>query len=280
MNHVLLISLVLLIGKINFAYAVNELEEDVSSLIHRIYGSTPSSADPKVIRELSASQKEAIRQEAYRRLQDPDKWNNGQPDGWFIRVLMSIDDDWARDVFASQFRERPDQGWLLWATFRDPKLIAWVGDMLLLNDVITQEDYEAGYAGRQSWTATALLDTLGNSPAFSADVINWARRLNDSRSRQTLDIMREWWKANEAPLKANDFKAVQPGRSLPIEETREPAIAPTLIANPASPKVVELPVTKLPSPPASTSSSMFLWTGAVLTIALLITLLVFWKRRP
>lgn len=252
---------------------------EVLELMHQVFGGDLSTAERKAkIRLLDTTQIEKVRNEIYRRLQNPLSWEGGQPDQSYIDELMLIGDDWARDVVAARFRTHPHNAWLNWTTYRDPKLIARVGDMLLLNDVVTQEDYEAGYGGRQSWTAPILLDTLGNSPAFNADVINWARRLQDARSRETVAIMREWWKANETVLKANDFKAVQPGRSLPEERAPEPAIVPTLVANSASPNAVaSTPVAPAAEP--STPSTATLWTCAAAAIALLVSLVVFWKRR-
>ena len=109
-----------------------------------------------------------------------------------------------------------------------------------------------------------------------------------------LAILQRWWKENEAAFQARDYNKVKPG-VLSI-----PGMQKSVMANPpdfdttepetsqstpnATPAVKSAPETTAPAPiaaasDASTPSSAFLWTGAGVAIALLVGLVVFWKRR-
>lgn len=279
-RRALLLGLLLIAGNVLGVDASDETKEDVTALIFRVFGNTPPSPKSREVRNLSPSQREAIRQELYRRLEDRSQWRDDQPNDWYIEVLIMMDDDWARGLFAARFRDRPDNAFLQYRFYKDPKLIALVGDMIFLEDQITEEMREEGLAGRQSWTASAILETLADSPAFTADVINWARRLEEAHSHGSLQIMREWWKANEAVLKANDFKAVQPGRS-PVEvETAQPVSVPPSVNVEPVPSVPATPTAEATHEIAPTNSE---WTFAAIAAGCLVLLggsLVFWKRRP
>ena len=157
-----------------------------------------------------------------------------------------------------------------------PEAIAQYGELLFMNEE-DQMPSDVGFTAPQKSAGMLVVNTLKKSPVFSEDVREWAYRVWEVKGG--LEMVRKWYRDNEPRLKGGDFQAVQPGDPLPEEKRPEPATAPTLIANSTSPEAVAVPTTQPVSEPASTPSSAFLWTGAGVSIALLVGLLVFWKRR-
>lgn len=73
-----------------------------------------------------------------------------------------------------------------------------------------------------------ILEFIMKSPAFSEEVVNWARRnverkiINKQRKAiNRRDVMRDWWLENEKAFQARDYKAVRPGRDIPLPPAAE-----------------------------------------------------------
>lgn len=66
-----------------------------------------------------------------------------------------------------------------------------------------------------SFTVTSVIfQILSDSPAFTGEVTNWARREKvPDPERQRAELQR-WWKENKVHFEKEDYKAVQPGRPI------------------------------------------------------------------
>jgi hypothetical protein len=131
--------------------------------------------------------------------------------------------------------------------------------------------------------AELAVEVLAKSPAFNADVINWARTVSGLTWSEKRDLIRPWWKANAQLFDARDYKAVQPGPNPPRDlfaierpvDATGPRTTGQLAVTPP-PFVVK----QQPSPaPAPTPSMTSLVIGAAACFAILAGLLLFWKRR-
>jgi hypothetical protein len=185
--------------------------ETPSDLIHRVF-TNDKIYDRQTVEALTHEERDIIKDQLRKWIQGPAQWSNGTPNDWVLRTLVRLDDDWAREFFAKQYCEDPLMKDSAYMNLRDPKLIPYVGDLLLLEDPTPKEWAEQGYMGRQWRVMFAVLDTLGNSAAFPGEVINWARHVAEYQSRDKLAIVREWWNDNNAALKRFDFRRVKAGR--------------------------------------------------------------------
>lgn len=159
----------------------------------------------------------------------------------------------------------------------NPEAIAEIGELLFLNEV-DQMPYDVGYIAPQKTSCMVIVDTLGKSPTFNYDVQQWARRVRNAKGG--LDLVRAWYRENEALLKKGDFQAVQPGR-LPVEvEAAQPLpVEPVVNVEPV-PNVPAAPTVEATHELAPTSSE---WSFAAIAIGCLVLLgglVIFWKRRP
>jgi hypothetical protein len=126
--------------------------------------------------------------------------------------MAVLGDDWAIKEYVKYFltyraRSEPIDMRLICS----PKTIPLIGEALF-----REEKYElrgdVGFSPTQSTVAEVMVHTLSNSTEFNQDVINWARGINH---KYTMKMIRDWYRENEARLKAWDFKAVQPGAEPP-----------------------------------------------------------------
>lgn len=142
-----------------------------------------------------------------------------------ILSLALLGDDWARNEAVKMFWENSRTNAHLLAYLMDPKIIAIIGEGLFMEE----EVYGIGdvyWGTTQRGVAEIFIETLANSPEFSADVINWARRMGRPPD---IKMMRDWYRANEAALKAGNFKAVQPGAeraAVPAAQAAREAASP------------------------------------------------------
>ena len=139
-------------------------------------------------------------------------------------------------------------------------------------------------------TAEIVLEILSTTPGFNSEVYDWSRRIRRIFTGPYLmenrEIMKEWWKANEQFFREQNYAAVQPGREPqnPFAETtatQAPAPTSNLAATPALPNSTPPPVgpTAIAAADSPTPTAATLWTCAAAAIALLVSLVVFWKRR-
>ena len=155
-------------------------------------------------------------------------------------------------------------------------------------------------------SVSAALHTVAiieNSEVFSSEVKTSARETHEAYERihqsfQMLEdgvwkgetpsiagfrkVIRTWWRDNARHCHAKDYAAVRPGPSVPppapfaVDRTDgSVAVVTPRIVQPE--QTVSTPIAAAFD--ASPPSSAFLWTGAGVTIALLVGLVVFRKRR-
>ena len=215
------------------------------------------------VRNLSPAQRELM--SAYFRSSMEGMERRAEEDAHFVRRenllnLALLGDDSAREQVVMMFWKNSRSNAHLLEYLKDPKVISMIGDGLFMEegwygigDVI--------YGPTQESIAQVVLDTLGNSPEFSADVINWARRVG---RRYPMKMMRDWYRANEDMLKAGDFKAVQPGAEPPDRKASAPAGEAQSSLPPGS-KPATAPVSRPGSVQSPESSgNVYAWIAALL----------------
>ena len=218
------------IGLAVIGLTVRAWGRDGFSEVEKLYDQTfGKGLDHQHVRNLTLAQREQLR--VYSRSKIEDMKRSGMEDAAHIADsesmlhLALLGDDWAREQVVKSFWNQ-SRGYASELHYlKDPKVIAMTGDGLFMEE----EWYQRGdvrYKPTQETIAEVVIDTLGNSPEFTADVINWARRVDqwavEDGSRE-LKIVRDWYRANEVKLKAGDFKAVQPGAEPPDRKASAPA---------------------------------------------------------
>lgn len=173
-----------------------------------------------------------------------ERYVNGDSD---MLDLALLGDDAAVETLVKYFSEKP-RGYPNGLLFlKDPKVISMIGELLFKNEQYETSD-DVTYLPTQYSAALVILHTLGNSPSFNADVINWARGIEDSGLLLlNIEKIRAWYRANESKLKAGDFKAVQPGTE-PLAGTASAAADGPSSAAPGASQPGSTPA---PSPGAS-----------------------------
>lgn len=154
-------------------------------------------------------------------------------------------------------RAVPNQMLLL----NSPKAIPLMGEALFKDENFELRG-DVGHIPTQTTVSNVILHTLSNSPSFNEGVVNWAQRVKQG---YTIKMMRDWYRQNEAKLKAWDFKAVQPGAELP--ESKQDASAETQA--PSEPPPAPVPsasLSKTPERPVTPAGSSVrdLSIGAIL----------------
>ncbi len=145
-------------------------------------------------------------------------------------------------------------------TIKNARVIPLMGEALFRQDE-GKIVGDLGFVPTQWTVAEVMLHNLRNSAEFSDDVANWARRIGPGNH---VKMMRDWYRANEAKLKAREFKAVQPGAEPP-----KPKQSISVDTQPPSPPLPAAPspsnLKPLGNPPASGhSGNSYLWIGAIL----------------
>ena len=151
-------------------------------------------------------------------------------------ALTVIGDVDARKIIVEALKADPRDtpGWQL-ARAGNPILLPDIAPVLFVEEEMRNIGSEDNWILPPSYTmATTILKTLGYSPLFNGEVINWARRLQgETPTPEVRGIMRDWWKENEQLILQENYKAVNPGRDL---------------ANPAVvTKIVTVPIDAPPS---------------------------------
>lgn len=130
---------------------------------------------------------------------------------------------------------------------------------------------------------------LSNSRAFNADVTNWIRKFTDHKINPIFsqnpdaarEIIREWWKENEARFRARDFKNVTPGRlgpPPPVVEADIPITPPMLRPTPTPPPPATLPPhPRLESQEPQTSGNLWPWLAGIAALLAAVALIL--KRK-
>ena len=138
--------------------------------------------------------------------------------------LAALGDDNAREMVVAEFMNAPRWGNRASGlkALREPKVIPMIGEALFKEET-EEERGDNIYKAIQETVRSVIVYTVGNSAEFNEAVINWARRMrsDSSMNPEETAILRDWYRANEAKLKAGDFKAVQPGAEPP--ERKQPA---------------------------------------------------------
>lgn len=220
MNHLLKIAIVFLAFT---GLTARALEREEVAEAGKLFNQTfREGSVHQHVRDLSHAQRELL--SAYLRSKIEDEKRHGIEDAEIaqsgnMHELALLDDDWAREQLVKAFWNNSRLNYHLLLSLREPKVIPIIGEGLFMEELPYR--YRGEMLGpTQDYIAMIALDTLANSPDFSADVINWARGVERNWARRVVQpynmkIMRDWYRANEDKLKAGDFKAVQPGAEPP-----------------------------------------------------------------
>ena len=203
--------------------AVSVLTKEERADAEKLYDQTfEKGSRHQRVRDLSQAQRDFLSEYLRTRIEEQRRSENGVYSITVLNLAL-LGDDWAREEVVKMFWKEPRANAVELKYLADPKVISVIGDGLFM-----EEDYyrlgDVGFGATQDNIASAFVYTLCNSPEFNADVTNWARRVNDwsaDTGSIELKIVREWYRANEAKLKAGDFKAVQPGAEPPARRPWE-----------------------------------------------------------
>ncbi len=255
---------------------LNELFESVQRWDQRL----------EALRRLPAEKKEA-----YIEFTRKDLSTETSPGGrdQILEILYYLGDTAARDeLVRNYYRDGTDSRTAMQSsTFSaagDPELVPMLAPALLCPEPYRRFGDDAFTYPLSFQTAPTVIGIIRNSPAFSADVINWARRFPKSDTPPTeelREIVREWWRAHEPFFREKNYKAVQPGRDLKPDPVPDltPEVPASPPATPAPPILASKSSAATPATsPAEIPSNALLWTGAVAAFVLLAGLLFFWRR--
>jgi hypothetical protein len=168
-----------------------------------------------------------------------ENWRRTNPKDWMaacqsgLREMAMLGDDWAIVECTNWFleygtRAAPNT----MRAINSPKVIPLIGEALFKAERL-ERSADLLLAPTQETVAEVVVYTLSNSSAFDEEVISWARRVDH---RYTMKMIRDWYRENEAKLKAGDFKAVRPGTELPKgKHTSSVEIQPTTLPITAPP---------------------------------------------
>lgn len=127
--------------------------------------------------------------------------------------LDLLDDGEGRGMVMKEYLRDPNFGSQTLRFLNDPKTIAFVGEKLFADEPLQYYEGDVGLIGAQEVARRDILHLLRSTNVFDPEVRFWARRMDE---RNVIDppgteIMRTWFRDNQAALKAADFKAVKPG---------------------------------------------------------------------
>ncbi|MEA3210139.1 MAG: hypothetical protein QOE70_3196 [Chthoniobacter sp.] len=301
MSRLLIILALILLGTVSLALGPYTLEE--MSPIER-EAAEAFQKDPRVLLNVPEAKKQqwiaVVRS----------RWADKDPSGsWWSPYLQGIHDflfflgdAQSRKIELDNYAEG-NGNHDLFVQSADPRLVEALAPLLFRNEEYTimwRPDLSAPRGPVEdfvtrlppSFDATLTIhDILCVSPAFGAEVINWAQQLKDEATKRVganqakalRPIFRDWWRENEPFFKQQNFQAVKPGRELVKDERdAEQPHDRTEAFKGSSPAQRSHP-SALPSPAArsqsQTPSIRTLWACAALAVAFLTGLLIFWKRR-
>ncbi len=227
---------------------------------------------------LSPSDKERLVGE----MQDAAKTNPAAKHGYTV-AMATLGDEESIKQLVSEFIGNDGASPGLLAPMQNPRIIEMVAPEFFRDEPMRLTGGDVVIVPRSFRAAELAVEILANSPAFNSDVINWARTVRGLSWSEKRELVRPWWKANEQVFREKNYKAAQPGPEPPRDPfaTEHPE-APQEAAMPAQSRATPTPVRPVPAVAVTespTPSAAFLWTGAVAAIALLVSLVVFWKRR-
>jgi len=190
-------------------------------------------------------------------------------------VMISLGDPQARKDAVAEFRFIRSNSPKL-VRLGEPWVIEELAPDMFLNENNTEDVWASITRLHPSYAATSLImENLHNSTIYRDEVLQWAKRINIYDVRPLRPVMRDWWLANERFFKEKNYKAVQPGRDLAIQQTNAspPPMQPTPVADShPSPKS-----SQTPPPPQNQSaepSSILAVLITTLCAAFLVTLWV------
>jgi hypothetical protein len=208
----------------------------------------------------------------------------GKEDYQDARALLG--DEEALKQLVREFLDNDGAGPGFLARIRNPRIIELAAPELFREEPMKLTGGDVVIIPRSYRVAELAVDLMQDSPAFNADVINWARSLRGLTFTELREIIRPWWKENEQHFREKNYQAVQPGPPAPRDAMARiegrAAQAPPLPQAESStqPPSVPAPLVRAPTTSRTDNSSGWLWRGAVAALALSAALLLFRQRRP
>jgi hypothetical protein len=271
--------LLLLIAVAGTAFGERRLSEWEDARVNQLYPYVfermePNGLDPKRSQGLSDQDRDLLIrwiQAGNRRRRE-----NGHRESELMTSgdLAILGDEWGIRVEMENVRkgvERGASGADIFRQIANGKTIPLVGDLLFKNENWTTID-DVMLAPAQETIAIGVIQTLKYSSQFLPDVSQWALQLDDAWAKpggDVINILREWYRANEDKLRAGQFFDIRPGRT----PTPHPTPEAPLAANSGKGSSVreDGPVTTAvavnPTAP-TTAPAWVLWTVAGVCVAL------------
>ena len=172
----------------------------------------------------------------------------------------------------------------------NPDVLLALGPVLFRDEPYRVAPGDVPISNASHFVALGIIPMLlSNSRAFNADVTNWIRKFNDDERNPIFykdpdasrEMIRDWWKENEARFRARDFKNVTPGRlgpPPPVVEAGIPITPPKLRPTPTPPPPATLPPhPRLEAQEPQTSGNLWLWFTGITALLAAVALIL--KRK-
>lgn len=196
----------------------------------------------------------------------------------YMNARAFLGDEEAIQQLVAEFIENDGASPGVLGDTRNPRIIEMVAPEFFRNEPMRLYGGDVVLMPRSFRAAELAVEILGNSPAFNAEVINWARRVGRLKWSDQRELVRPWWKANEQFFREKNYQAVQPGPE-PPERPAAPPEAPVAAPSvaPATPPTPITAAAETPAVPAERQSPVWPWLVGI--AALVVIVAVALKRR-
>jgi len=150
-------------------------------------------------------------------------------DGGPALHLAMLGDQTGRTLTVQGYLMRPYERSDSILLLNDPRVISMVGETLFTGGELIQADSDLIFAADREVVRKDILRLLVQTHAFTEAVETWAGRMGPEKGIDPsgTELLKVWFKENEAALTAEDFKAVKPG----AERASEPADSASAVSS-------------------------------------------------
>jgi len=158
--------------------------------------------------------------------------------------LAALGDELGREIMVKEYWRDPSSMSIILRRINDPKMIPRIGEELFKNEPFDSIVGDMIVPGTQVVAFEDVLSLLQSTNSFNREVSDWAARFRGLRGEgENLNLVRNWYGANEAALQVGDFRAVKPGVNpivVPAPALTPSDLQPARTANGAPQRGVEL----------------------------------------
>lgn len=215
------------------------------------------------------------------------KWRGGpeQPWGRQEECEFLLGDPLARDKVITQYREDALTGSFISSfvlrTSKDPEIVTKIADLLWREEGgVNAPDVQVSNAAYLS--AAVIREVAVKVMDFDPRVRVWIVSLKSASESTALELLRDWWKANEKAFREKRYGDVKPGAK-PPEDPQDTRMAEVTQPLPSPENSARKQNTQSGAQVAVTSGSespvWLLWGGGALAFAAAVATLILWRRK-